>query len=95
MKIQVLDPPMCCSTGVCGPSVDPELLRFAADIDWLKRQGVDVERNNLSQQPALLANKPIVMETLGKRQRVPWLLTVPVGSAALLATLGGGRSERS
>ncbi len=65
MKIQVFDPPMCCSTGVCGPSVDPELVRFAADLDWLKRQGVDVERNNLSQQPAAFTNTPIVMETLG------------------------------
>jgi len=33
MKIQVLDPPRCCSTGVCGPNVDPELVRFAADLD--------------------------------------------------------------
>ena len=28
--IDVLDPPMCCSTGVCGPSVDPLLAAFAA-----------------------------------------------------------------
>ena len=28
--LQVFDPPMCCSTGVCGPQVDPELPRFAA-----------------------------------------------------------------
>jgi AhpD family alkylhydroperoxidase len=42
---------MCCSTGVCGPSVDPVLVRFSADLDWLKAQGVSVERFNLSQQP--------------------------------------------
>jgi hypothetical protein len=66
MKIQVFDPPMCCSTGICGPSVDPKLVRFAADLDWLKRQGVDVERNNLSQQPAAFAGTPAVMETLKK-----------------------------
>jgi len=51
MGIRVFDPPMCCSTGVCGPSVDPELVRFAADLDWLKAQGVAIERFNLSQQP--------------------------------------------
>lgn len=28
MKIQIYDPAMCCSTGVCGPSVDPELVRI-------------------------------------------------------------------
>lgn len=66
MKIQVFDPPMCCSTGVCGPSVDPELVRFAADLDWLSRRGVDVERNNLSQQPAAFAKTPAVIESLRK-----------------------------
>ena len=66
MKIQVFDPPMCCSTGVCGPSVDPELVRFAADLDWLKRQGVEVERYNLSQQPAAFTGNDVVKTALGK-----------------------------
>ena len=56
VTIRVFDPAMCCSTGVCGPSVDPELARFAADLDWLKKQGVTVERFNLSQQPAAFAD---------------------------------------
>ena len=50
-KIEVFDPAMCCPTGVCGPSVDPKLVQFAADLDWLKEQGVAVERYNLAQQP--------------------------------------------
>ena len=37
-KLTVYDPPMCCSTGVCGPAVDPVLPRVTADLDWLKRQ---------------------------------------------------------
>ena len=49
--IQVYDRAMCCSTGVCGPSVDPVLPRFAADLDWLKSQGHHVDRFNLAQQP--------------------------------------------
>ena len=47
IKVQVFDPAMCCSTGVCGPSVDPVLPRFAADLEWLKSKGVQVERYNL------------------------------------------------
>jgi AhpD family alkylhydroperoxidase len=66
MKVQVFDPPMCCSTGVCGPAVDPDLVRFAADLDWLRRQGVDVERYNLSQQPAAFAGNDVVRGALGK-----------------------------
>jgi AhpD family alkylhydroperoxidase len=66
MKMQVFDPPMCCSTGVCGPSVDPKLVQFAADLDWLAEHGVEVERFNLSQQAAVFAGTPIVSEMLGK-----------------------------
>jgi AhpD family alkylhydroperoxidase len=62
--IEVFDPAMCCSTGVCGPSVDPALVRFAADLDWLGGQGVTVERFNLAQQPGAFAERPLVTETL-------------------------------
>jgi Arsenical resistance operon protein ArsD len=34
--VRVFDPAMCCSTGICGPSIDPQLVRFAADLDCLK-----------------------------------------------------------
>jgi arsenite methyltransferase len=58
--VQVYDKPMCCSTGVCGPDVDPMLPKFAADLDWLKNQGHNVERYNLAQQPqAFIDNKAI------------------------------------
>ena len=53
MKVlTVYDPPMCCSTGVCGTDIDQKLVDFAADLDWLKSQGVVVRRINLSQEPA-------------------------------------------
>ena len=50
-SVEVFDPAMCCSTGVCGPSVDPALVRFAADLEWLAGQGVGVARATLSQEP--------------------------------------------
>ena len=62
--VRVFDPAMCCSSGVCGPSVDPQLARFSADLDWLKAQGVSVERFNLAQQPAAFAEDQIVRSTL-------------------------------
>lgn len=55
---------MCCSTGICGPSVDPELVRFAADLDWLESQGVSVERFNLAQQPAAFADDAAAKQAL-------------------------------
>lgn len=60
--IQVFDPPMCCSTGVCGPSVDPVLPRFAADLDWLRAQGVQVERFNLAQNPEAITRNEAVLK---------------------------------
>ena len=63
-KVQVFDPAMCCPTGVCGPSVDPVLPKFAADLDWLKTQGLEVERFNLSQEPAAFAGNAVVKQAL-------------------------------
>ncbi len=63
-KVQIFDKAMCCSTGVCGPQVDPALARFAADLDWLRSRGHDVVRFNLAQDPAQFASNPTVQKML-------------------------------
>lgn len=63
-KIEIYDKAMCCSTGVCGPQVDPLLPMFAADLDWLKSQGHSVVRFNLSQNPAEYAKHELVKQML-------------------------------
>lgn len=63
-SIRVYDPPMCCSTGVCGPSVDPELARVAADLKWATERGAKVERYNLAQQPGAFAENATVRKAL-------------------------------
>jgi disulfide oxidoreductase YuzD len=70
VTLRVFDPALCCSTGVCGPSVDPELARFAADVAWLEQQGVKVERYNLSQEPGAFADTPAVKEALSRGTEV-------------------------
>lgn len=96
--IEVFDPAMCCSTGICGPSVDPALVRFAADLDWLAAQGVTVERFNLAQQPGAFAERPAVTEALNAKgeDALPLLLADGVAvsegrypSRAELAGLAG------
>jgi hypothetical protein len=62
--VEVFDPPMCCPTGVCDPGVDAALARFAADLDWLRVQGVTVRRFNLAQQPGAFAGRPEVKAAL-------------------------------
>lgn len=66
-RVQVFDPALCCATGVCGPSVDPKLVRFAADLEWLKGQGVTVERFNLAQQALAFAGDDAVKAALQER----------------------------
>ena len=51
----VYDPAMCCSTGLCGTDIDQRLVDLAADLDWLKAQGVTVQRFGLSREPAEFA----------------------------------------
>lgn len=64
IKVQVFDPALCCSTGVCGTKVDPALVNFAADVDWAKKQGLTIERFNLSQQPMAFAQNELVKKFL-------------------------------
>ncbi len=66
LKLQVFDPAMCCSTGVCGPSVDPALPRFAADLEWLKSKKVAVERYNLAQEVGAFTGNAVVKSTLNR-----------------------------
>jgi hypothetical protein len=53
MRIEFFEPPMCCSTGICGPSVDERLIRLQENIETLKSKYADLEiyRYMISQQP--------------------------------------------
>jgi hypothetical protein len=79
--LQVFDPAMCCSTGVCGPGVDTKLVQFAADLDWLKTQDVIVLRHNLSQNPAAFVENEAVQAALTQ-----------TGEAALPVLLANGNT---
>jgi arsenite methyltransferase len=63
-KLRVFDPPMCCSTGVCGPVVNPTLPQFASDLEWVRGHGIEVERYNLAQQPQAYAADETVKAAL-------------------------------
>lgn len=58
--IQVFDPALCCSTGVCGADVDQALVSFSADVAWAKQYGAQIARFNLAQQPMAFAENPVV-----------------------------------
>lgn len=62
--VLVYDRALCCSTGICGPLVDPDLVRFAADLQWLEAKGHQVTRWNLAQNPGEFAANASVQEML-------------------------------
>jgi hypothetical protein len=62
--IQVFDPALCCSTGVCGSEVDQSLVTFAADVEWARQQGAAIDRVNLAQEPTAFATNAAVLSLL-------------------------------
>lgn len=72
--LKVYDPAMCCSSGVCGATVDPALAEFAALLNTIDKSGeVKVERYNLSQQPKAFVDNVRVKDMLseGKTEVLP------------------------
>ncbi len=67
-KIEIYDPAMCCSTGVCGPSIDPELLRVATVVNALAKKGMAIARYNLSSEPQAFIDNKKVNEYLIKEE---------------------------
>ena len=66
VKLEVFDPPMCCSSGVCGPIVDKKLVQFSAALEWLRNQGVQVERYNPSHQYEAFAGNATVVKAVNE-----------------------------
>lgn len=64
--LTVFDPAMCCSSGVCGPGIDPMLMRVSADLGWLAKKGLSVQRVNLGQEPIRFVETPQVRELLDR-----------------------------
>jgi AhpD family alkylhydroperoxidase len=102
VSLAVYDPPMCCSSGVCGPDIDPKLVQFAADLGWLAEHGVKVERFNLAQSPIAFAENDLVRGALTEKGEAALPLVMIEGRVAVsgnyptrdtLAALVGLRAE--
>lgn len=63
-KIEIYDPAMCCDSGVCGPSIDPELLRVSFIVKNLENKNYPIVRHNLSSNPQAFVDNSDVNEML-------------------------------
>lgn len=82
-KLEIYDPALCCSTGVCETEVDLNLVTFAADVDWAKHNGAHIERYNLAQQPLVFAENPVVKGFLERSGQEGLPLILLEGEVAL------------
>ncbi len=82
-KIQIFDPALCCSTGVCGVDVEQALVSFAADVSWAKENGAKIERFNLAQQPMAFAENASVKGFLERSGQESLPLVLVDGEVAL------------
>lgn len=76
MKIIILDPALCCSTGVCGPDVDEALIQTSANVKWLKSLGHDVHRHNVSNDADAFKKYPAAIDKLTREgiNSLPYIL---------------------
>lgn len=81
-KVQIFDPALCCSSGVCGTEVDQNLVDFSANVDWAKQQGLTIERVNLAQQPMAFAQNSAVKGLLERSGQAALPITLVDGEVA-------------
>ncbi len=67
MKVQIFDPEMCCTSGVCGTAPDPTLIEVSGLVERLKAEGASVSRYQLSRQPHAFTATSTVYQLLLKR----------------------------
>ena len=67
-KIEIFEPAMCCATGVCGPSVDPELLRITSIAKESKHsENTRIIRRNLAQNPNAFVRNEFIKEKIASK----------------------------
>ena len=67
-KFVIYDPPMCCSSGVCGPNPDQALIDIQGTITGLRKSGVEIERYMITQSPEKFKENPEVIALIQKHQ---------------------------
>ena len=66
-KMYIYEGAMCCSTGVCGPSPDEELMRVSSLVDKLTKSGASIERYNLTNNPKEFVENKTVNKLLDEK----------------------------
>ena len=99
--VEIFDPPMCCSTGLCGPSLDQTLLDVNELLLTLQAEGITVERYQMASRPDAFLSRPEVMQLVRERdlQALPITLVrgrvISAGTYPSVAELRAALAEQS
>ena len=85
-RVELFDPPMCCPTGLCGPTLDQTLLDVNEMILALKAKGVAVERYQMTSHPNAFLGNAEVMKLVREQQMAALPITVVRGKVVKTKT---------
>jgi hypothetical protein len=77
--VEIFDPPMCCPTGLCGPTLDQTLLDVDEWVLGLQGEGRRVERYQMMSHPHAFLGNTEVMTLVRERQLDALPITVVRG----------------
>ncbi len=77
--VEFFDPPMCCPTGLCGPTLDQTLLDVNEMVLTLQAEGFQVERYQMTGQPQAFLSNPDVMRLVREQQMAALPITMVRG----------------
>jgi hypothetical protein len=78
-QVEVFDPPMCCPTGMCGPTIDQTLLDFNEVVLTLQARGITVARYQMTSHPQAFLSNVEVMRRVREQQMAALPVTVVRG----------------
>jgi hypothetical protein len=77
--VEIFDPPMCCPTGMCGPTIDQTLLDLNEMVMSLQSEGISVARYQMNSHPNAFINNTEVMKLVREQQMEALPITVVRG----------------
>ena len=66
--VEFFDPPMCCPTGLCGPTLDQTLMDVNEMVLKLKESGTTLERYQMASNPNAFVRNAEVMRLVREKQ---------------------------
>lgn len=62
MKVEIFEPALCCTSGVCGPEPDKKLIELQNVLQMLTKAGIEVNRYAINQVPLAFTGNPVVRQ---------------------------------